>query len=309
MTWNQHSPPPEGSGEAPSTLESPDAPQDFRWHCVWRESLKVGFWIAGGTAFAVAIWPPLTGFSLSPWILPAAYFASVGIAAGSASRIALSRHPQISPLELDQSTAATLRQPWLYTIFVASFLPIFATLALLGNSTDESEVILYSMIGIAIVVPALVLAIWSRRSAQLILSPNSFRAVTPTYDWEFPWDAVTALETGDDREGLATIKIHCARTAMISRRSRFRTPESSIPPRSSDNGPWAITPASWGASPNSLISVLIYLRTHDEARNTLSHAQLRAMLKPPPARVRRQVSSTAGSGARTPEFRFQVDNP
>ncbi|WP_280358115.1 hypothetical protein [Nocardia otitidiscaviarum] len=198
-----------------------------------------------------------------------------------------------------------LRQPFLYLQFGASLAAVFTSVILLGIITEESELTLYGIIGLAVVLPGTALFAWYRQNSSITLSQHSVRFMTPILDWEFPWESITAFGSGDNGQNSAAVTIHCPSTAVIIRRSLLPTPANSLPSQSSADGPWKVVPAVWGATPNSLISALVYLRGNKAERHSLTRDEIVAMLTPPTLRRHQWLIAPADArAASSPEFRF-----
>ncbi|WP_280358092.1 hypothetical protein [Nocardia otitidiscaviarum] len=235
-------------------------------------------------------------------------FVSFSLVGGASWRLANPRHPSVHAESSGEKGAVTLRPPRGQVVLVGSFLMAAVAMVWWGLSTEEAEIAVSGSIGIVLLLPALAFLCWYQSRSRLVLSPNGFRVMTPHCDWEFRWEAVTAIGVGDDGKNAPAVTIHCPSTAMVSRRSLFPVPAGWRPPPQSTDGPWKIVPAMWGAAPNSLISTLIHLRSHC-ARNPLHREELVAMLTVPPLHARIRTSRADRTNGTVPsEFRFMRDS-
>ncbi|WP_306363088.1 hypothetical protein [Nocardia sp. CC227C] len=217
--------------------------------------------------------------------LAALLFVAFGLIAGVSWRLADPRRPPVHTDAGGQQGAVTLRPPRGQIVLVAGFLMAAVALVWWGVSAGEAELVASGGMGIVLLLPALTFLYWYQRRSRLMLSPSGFRIITPNCDWEFRWEAVTAIGTGDNGRNVPAVTVRCPSAAMTSRRSLFLAPAGWRPPPQSTDGPWKIVPAMWGVGPNSLISTLIHLRAYG-SRSSLHREHLVAMLTAPPLHVR-----------------------
>ncbi|MEV0034083.1 hypothetical protein [Nocardia sp. NPDC050793] len=266
------------------------SPPGYLWRWVWPESRAVAWLLASSAGLVGA-----AAFSVVGMLAGNDFVARVGglllLVAATTGVIYLVTRIEDRPWVRQGDEASTFVLRYL-PIRVAPVLAALTALAIAALWIGVLERALEPMFfGIALLVAVLVLAclgIRYRRTARLCLSPHTIRVTTRNFDWEFPWEAVD-FAAGFDAKGTETIAIRCPRTAVTTRPTRGKTPTHLRPPEDSPDGPWKLAPIMWGVSPNSLFSTLEHLRTDPDLRAELTHAQLTAMLTPPPWQTRRPL--------------------
>ncbi|WP_431969930.1 hypothetical protein [Nocardia sp. bgisy134] len=266
------------------------SPPGYLWRWVWPESRAVAWLLASSAALVGAAAASVAGMVADNdfVVRVAALLLLLAAMTGAIYRVtSIEDRPWVH--QGDGASTFVLR--YLPTR-VAPVLAALTALAVAALWIGVLERALEPMFfGIALLVSVLVLAclgIRYRRAARLCLSPHTIRVTTRNFDWEFPWEAID-FEAGFDAKGTETIAIRCPRAAVTTRPTPGRTPTHLRPPKDSPNGPWKVAPIMWGVSPNSLFSALDHLRTDPGLRAELTHAQLTAMLTPPPWQTRRPL--------------------
>ncbi|TDP27616.1 hypothetical protein [Nocardia ignorata] len=137
-----------------------------------------------------------------------------------------------------------------------------------------------------------VIAYLQSKRAFLHLTPDYIRVTTIFNDSECNWENILHIRATDHRSGVDTIGIAHKNNSVTVHR---QTPGfAAIRPGQE----WEFSAKSWGASLNSLLSTLIFLRENPDIRQSLDESRLRAMLEDPswaveprPARARRCLNS------------------